>query len=116
MSQSFVANRRFFDDRNFPKGFARSGRFTLAEGTLLEKHGIAMQELELGSRQPANEEETRFLEVCKGEVEALSQFEKAWMKYKQRLSEKRKFHTVFGKKRLADGSEDFSFTESSDSD
>ena len=40
MQQSFVAKRRFFDDRNFPKGFTRSGRFTLAEGNLLEKHGI----------------------------------------------------------------------------
>ncbi len=40
MQQSFVANRRFFDDGNFPKGFTRSGRFTLAEGNMLEKHGV----------------------------------------------------------------------------
>jgi hypothetical protein len=33
------------------------------------------------------------------------------MKYKQRLQEKRKFHTVFGKKRIADGGEDFSFVD-----
>ncbi|MFC4656405.1 MULTISPECIES: DUF413 domain-containing protein [Rheinheimera] len=116
MQQSFVATRRFFDDRNFPKGFTRSGRFTLAEGNLLEKHGIAMQELEQGSRQPVNDEEKRFLDVCKGEVEASSQYEKVWVKYKQRVGEKRKFHTVFGKKRIADGSDDFSFADSSDSD
>ena len=99
MQQSFVAKRRFFDDRNFPKGFTRSGRFTLAEGNLLEKHGASMQELEEGIRQPVNEEEQRFLQVCKGEAEAISTFEKTWMKYKQRIQEKRKFHTVFGKKR-----------------
>ncbi len=115
MQQSFVAKRRFFDDRNFPKGFTRSGRFTLAEGNLLEKHGASMQELEDGTRQPVNEEEQRFLQVCKGEAEAASVYEKTWMKYKQRIQEKRKFHTVFGKKRIADGSDDFSYVET-DSD
>jgi len=111
MQQSFVAKRRFFDDRNFPKGFTRSGRFTLAEGNLLEKHGASMQELEDGVRQPVNDEEQRFLQVCKGEAEAASVYEKTWMKYKQRIQEKRKFHTVFGKKRIADGSDDFSYVE-----
>ncbi|GHG68295.1 hypothetical protein GCM10010919_17650 [Alishewanella longhuensis] len=111
MQQSFVANRRFFDDRNFPRGFTRSGRFTLAEGNLLEKHGLAMQQLEQGLREPINEEEQRFLLVCRGESEATTVFEKTWLKYKQRLAEKRKFHTVFGKKRIADGSDDFSYVE-----
>ena len=111
MQQSFVAKRRFFDDRNFPKGFTRSGRFTLAEGNLLEKHGAAMLELEEGTRPAANEEEQRFLLVCKGEAEAESIFEKVWVKYKQRVQEKKKFHTVFGKKRIADGSDDFSYVE-----
>ena len=111
MQQSFVAKRRFFYDRNFPKGFTRSGRFTLAEGNPLEKHGASMQELEDGIRQPVNEEEQRFLQVCKGEAEAASVYEKTWMKYKQRIQEKRKFHTVFGKKRIADGSDDFSYVE-----
>ncbi|WP_423185988.1 DUF413 domain-containing protein [Alishewanella sp. d11] len=111
MQQSFVANRRFFDDRNFPRGFTRSGRFTLAEGNLLEKHGLAMQQLEQGLREPVNEEEQRFVLVCRGESEASTVFEKTWLKYKQRLAEKRKFHTVFGKKRIADGSDDFSYVE-----
>lgn len=111
MQQSFVANRRFFDDRNFPRGFTRSGRFTLAEGNLLEKHGLAMQQLEQGLREPVNEEEQRFVLVCRGESEATTVFEKTWLKYKQRLAEKRKFHTVFGKKRIADGADDFSYVE-----
>lgn len=111
MQQSFVANRRFFDDRNFPRGFTRSGRFTLAEGNLLEKHGLAMQQLEQGLREPVNEEEQRFVLVCRGESDAATVYEKTWLKYKQRLAEKRKFHTVFGKKRIADGSDDFSYVE-----
>ncbi|MCC5852347.1 MAG: DUF413 domain-containing protein [Alkalimonas sp.] len=115
MQQSFVATRRFFDDRNFPKGFTRSGRFTLAEGNLLEKHGIALQELEQGSRTPQTDEEHHFVLVCKGEAEAASAVEKTWLKYKQRVQEKRKFHTVFGKKRIADSSDDFSYVEA-DSD
>jgi len=115
MQQSFVAKRRFFDDRNYPRGFTRSGRFTLAEGNLLEKHGVAMQELDQGVREPVNDEEQHFVLVCRGEAEANTSFEKTWLKYRQRLSEKRKFHTVFGKKRIADGADDFSYVES-DSD
>jgi uncharacterized protein YifE (UPF0438 family) len=115
MQQSFVATRRFFDDRNFPKGFTRSGRFTLAEGNLLEKHGVAMLELEEGQRQPVNDEEKRFVQVARGEAEAETIYEKTWVKYRQRIHEKRKFHTVFGKKRIADGSDDFSYNDA-DSD
>ncbi|MBU1439114.1 MAG: DUF413 domain-containing protein [Gammaproteobacteria bacterium] len=111
MQQSFVAKRRFFDDRNFPKGFTRSGRFTLAEGNLLEKHGAAMLELEEGTRQPETAEEQRFVLVCRAEAEAESSIEKVWVKYKKNVQEKKKFHTVFGKKRIADGSDDFSFVE-----
>ncbi len=111
MQQSFVAKRRFFDDRNFPRGFSRSGRFTMAEGTLLEKHGQAMLELEEGQREAVNEEEARFIQVMKGEVEAETTYEKTWLKYRRQIQDKRKFHTVFGKKRIADGSDDFSFTE-----
>ncbi len=111
MQQSFVAPRRFFDDRNFPKGFTRSGRFTLAEGTLLEKHGIALQELEQGLREPQTEDEQHFVLVCRGEAEASTSLEKTWLKYKHRVQEKRKFHTVFGKKRIADSSDDFSYVE-----
>lgn len=111
MQQSFVSHRRFFDDRNFPKGFTRSGRFTLNEGNVLEKHGVAMFELEQGNRAPINEEEQRFISVCKGEQPATTVYEKTWMKYKHRLAEKRKFHTVFGKKKLADGNDDFSYVD-----
>lgn len=74
-----------------------------------------MQELEEGQRQPVNEEEQRFLQVMRGEAEAETVYEKTWLKYKQRIQEKRKFHTVFGKKRIADGSDDFSYVET-DSD
>jgi len=115
MQQSFVAKRRFFDDRNFPRGFSRSGRFTLTEGNLLEKHGVAFQELDDAVRPPVTEEEQRFVQVMRGELEAESMFEKTWIKYKRQINDKRKFHTVFGKKRIADGSDDFSYTES-DSD
>jgi hypothetical protein len=45
------------------------------------------------------------------EAEAESSIEKVWVKYKKNVQEKKKFHTVFGKKRIADGSDDFSFVE-----
>ena len=97
------------------KNICFTALFLLTIGNMLEKHGVAMQELEQGSRAPVNDEESRFVQVCKGEAEAASVYEKTWMKYKQRLAEKRKFHTVFGKKRIADGSDDFSYVET-DSD
>ena len=40
-SNSFQAERKFWDDRRFPYGFVRSGDFTIAQATLLETHGNA---------------------------------------------------------------------------
>lgn len=50
VAASFVSQKRFYDDANFPKGFKRSGDFTNKEAELLELHGHAMKNLAEGKR------------------------------------------------------------------
>ena len=73
---SFKASRKFYDDKNYPRGMGRSGDFTLAEVQLLENHGIAFQALALEKQPPINDEERRFVQVCKGELSPVTKAEK----------------------------------------
>jgi uncharacterized protein YifE (UPF0438 family) len=100
MSGSFSSNRRFYDDKHFPRGFSRSGVFTLKEADLLERLGQVFKDLEEGSRQPSDDIEIRFVQVCKGEVEAQTPEEKVWLKFKQRTG-RRRFHGLVGTPRGA---------------
>ncbi len=78
---SFCARSRFYPDEHFPHGIARSGEFLITHAELLERHGKAYQALHAGIRKPTNEEEMRFLEVCRGERSASTYHEKAWERY-----------------------------------
>ncbi|MCX9525385.1 DUF413 domain-containing protein, partial [Vibrio cholerae] len=40
--------KRFFDTKKFPRGFAKSGDFTLAEEDILTRYGDTMLGLESG--------------------------------------------------------------------
>lgn len=107
MAESFVSTRRFTDSKNYPRGFARHGDFTIKESQLLEKHGSAFVELESGNREPANPEEKRFVSVCKGEAEPKSDYEKVWTKYIKKTRQPKRFHTLSGGKPTVEGAEDF---------
>jgi uncharacterized protein YifE (UPF0438 family) len=50
MAESFTTTNRFFDNKHYPRGFSRHGDFTIKEAQLLERHGYAFNELELGKR------------------------------------------------------------------
>lgn len=113
-NESFKAAKKFYDDKNYPRGFARSGDFTTAESALLEKHGIALKALSDGVQPAANDEERRFVAVVNGEVEAQSTIEKVWVKYLKRTTSK-KFYTLFGKSKQAAG-EEVSFADDSGGD
>jgi len=43
LRQAFVSQRQFYDDQNFPRGFSRSGNFTLLEASILEQHGVVLK-------------------------------------------------------------------------
>lgn len=85
-SNSFQAERKFWDDRRFPYGFARSGDFTIAQATLLETHGNAYAALASGERQPKSELEKDFVAFCQGSKPAESVHEKTWKRYQDRIN------------------------------
>ncbi|SHI25057.1 DUF413 domain-containing protein [Ferrimonas marina] len=92
-SQSFSCVQKFFDDRHFPRGFRRSGSFTITEADLLESCGFAMQELSEGKREPICPEEEAFVQFAQGARPAETQLEKIWAKY-LKASKGKRIHTV----------------------
>lgn len=92
--QSFACQKKFFDDRNYPHGFQRSGDFTRAQAQLLETKGVAMKALHEGSRQPQTAEEERFVAMCQGKEQPLSDIEKTWSLYLNSLRRKQIYFTA----------------------
>ena len=43
--ESFKANRRFYDNKHYPKGLNRSGDYALTEVHILAQYGVALLEL-----------------------------------------------------------------------
>ena len=76
MAESFTTTSRFFDNKHYPRGFSRHGDFTIKEAQMLERYGFAFNELDLGKREPATDEEKLFLEVCRGTREPVTEAEK----------------------------------------
>ena len=112
MAESFTTTNRFFDNKHYPRGFSRHGDFTIKEAQLLERHGYAFNELDLGKREPSTEEEIRFVAVCRGEREPDTEAERVWSKYMSRIKRPKRFHTLSGGKPQMEGNEDY--TESDD--
>ena len=78
---SFSSDRKFYAREHFPYGIDRSGEFNCEQGDLLINHGYAYEALANGTREPATQEEERFVAVCRGEFEPETQHEKAWLLY-----------------------------------
>ncbi|PHM36374.1 DUF413 domain-containing protein [Xenorhabdus innexi] len=112
MAESFITTNRFFDNKHYPRGFSRHGDFTIKEAQLLERHGHAFNELDLGKREPQTEEEKLFVAVCRGERAPVTIAEKIWFKYLEKIRRPKRFHTLSGGKPQLDPAEDF--TDSDD--
>lgn len=108
MAESFVTTNRFFDNKNYPRGFSRHGDFTIKQAQILERLGYAFNELDLGKREPVTAEEKAFVAVCRGEKEPDTEAEKIWFKYIVRIRKPKRFHTLSGGKPQIDASDDFS--------
>lgn len=91
---SFACDKKFFDDKNYPRGFSRSGDFTRAQAQLLENKGIAMRALADGSRSPIDATEQRFVDVCQGQVDAMSDIERTWITYRKALQRRDTYFTA----------------------
>lgn len=107
MTESFSSQQRFFDNKNYPRGFSRHGDFTIKESQLLEKFGIAFKELDNETRKPSTEEEKEFVSVCRGLKNPSNEYEKVWLKYLNCVNKAKKFHTLSGGKPQVDASDDF---------
>lgn len=93
-AQSFASEKKFFDDRNFPHGFQRSGDFTRAQAQLLESKGVAMKALHEGTRQPRTPEEEHFVATCMGQAKPSTDTEKTWALYLTSLRRKQIYFTA----------------------
>ena len=92
--KSFATSKKYFDDRNFPRGFQRSGDFTRNQASILETKGVALKELHEGVRQPETEEESRFVATCLGQEQPQTDVEKAWATYVRALQRKQIYFTA----------------------
>ncbi|MDN3379651.1 MULTISPECIES: DUF413 domain-containing protein [unclassified Pseudoalteromonas] len=101
LRQAFVSQRQFYDDQNFPRGFGRSGNFTLLEASILEQHGIVLKGLYNKTLEPQNEIQEQFLAVITGNLEPSNPIERAWLKYLKLTTCKTKFHTLFGRSKMS---------------
>ncbi|WP_325894902.1 DUF413 domain-containing protein [Grimontia sp. NTOU-MAR1] len=86
------SGQKFFDDRHFPKGFARSGYFTIKEAQLLETSGRTMKALFEGAMVPQDEEQQKFVDEVNGRRAAESSYALCWLKYLKEINHK---HVVY---------------------
>lgn len=99
LAHGFVKTSAFYDDSNFPRGFRKSGNFTIRESELLCTIGKRLQLLAAGKVLPETEVEKNFITVCTGVKAPESHAEKLWVKYTG-LTKKRSFHTLNGGRKL----------------
>ncbi|PVZ65640.1 DUF413 domain-containing protein [Pelagibaculum spongiae] len=79
--QQIVPGKRWNDHKNYPRGFDRSGDFTIQQAKLLETYGSTISQLVLGKRIAENAAEQRMLEVIAGHQAAETVLEKLWLLY-----------------------------------
>ena len=109
MAASFSVTRRFFDDKNYPRGFSRHGDYKIKESQVLEQYGQAFKALDSGERKPTTKEEKEFVAFCRGERVPETFFEKTWNKYRTRINTTKRVYTLSGDvSEAASGSEDYS--------
>ncbi len=110
---------KFYDDKNFPRGFNRSGFSTISEASVLENYGRTMRALYEGTAQPIDESETQFLAEILGQQAAVSEFGKCWLKYLNHTNHKARSCTLCVSQRSSNsayGDDDDTDGDSSDSD
>ena len=103
--KDFASSKVFYDNKNFARGFARSGFFSKKEADLIERNGFAYQELCNGNREPSTPTEEQFLKVMQGELPAETEHEKVWLKYLKHIGTKRVAYTTGMAFAMADSSD-----------
>ncbi|ELB2168444.1 DUF413 domain-containing protein [Vibrio parahaemolyticus] len=98
--------KRFYDNVKFPRGFAKSGDFTLSEEEILTIYGDTMLGLESGELTPENSEEKHFVKVLENPGKAKTKTERTWLKYTQLARGRKRFHTLNGRNK-PDAADDY---------
>ncbi|PWI32513.1 hypothetical protein DI392_15815 [Vibrio albus] len=93
-----MGEKRFYDNKAFPRGFAKSGNFTILEEELLIYYGDTLAGLEAGILEAESKEEKHFLKVLEDHGKAQTKLEKAWLKYIKYARGRKQFHTLNSKK------------------
>lgn len=93
-----LGEKRFYDDKAFPRGFAKSGNFTILEDELLMYYGDTLSGLETGRLEPMNQEEKHFLKALKDPKKANTKLETTWLKYIKHSRTRKCFYTFNSKK------------------
>ncbi|RIY34434.1 hypothetical protein CKF54_00620 [Psittacicella hinzii] len=99
MQATFVEEKKYYDDKNYPHGFNRSGDYTIKESQVLENYGTRLSLLATGEVQPANDVEQHFVDVITNpdDFAEISFIEKTWLKYQRLITEVKRVYI------LADG-------------
>jgi hypothetical protein len=92
----FEPSKPFFDDKNFPRGFSKSGEFTINEANILTTYGAQLKALQDGIVAPSTNEQKRFLLAISGEVPVETPLEKAWLRYCDKVNRPRRMVSAFG--------------------
>lgn len=100
LKHAFTSPKAFYDDANFPRGFGRSGHFTLQEAEILEQCGVTLRSLYSKAQEPQNSFQLQFVQVMDGASAPTNAVEKAWAKYLKLTTCKTKFHTLFGRSKV----------------
>lgn len=81
MSSDFISEKKFYDNKNYPHGFSRSGEFTVRESQVLGDYGTRLSRLANKEVEPQNEVEEHFVACVNKTSEAETFIEKTWFKY-----------------------------------
>ncbi|ESP92913.1 MULTISPECIES: DUF413 domain-containing protein [Pseudoalteromonas] len=98
LKEAFAASKPFYDDANFPRGFSRSGHFTLLESELLQQHGQLLLSLYKQKYPPTNSLQQQFVDTFIQHKSPSNQMEKIWSKYLDLTTRKHKIHTLSSQK------------------
>jgi uncharacterized protein YifE (UPF0438 family) len=92
---AFASNYKFYDDRNFPYGFQRSGDFTFQESENLTRYGYTMLQLAEEKIQPEGDDHEHFIKVLSGQTDPANDAEKVFIKYLILINKKNTYIRAF---------------------
>ncbi|MDK1288939.1 DUF413 domain-containing protein [Pseudoalteromonas umbrosa] len=101
LKEAFAAPKPFYDDTNFPRGFSRSGHFTLLESELLQQHGYLLLQLHRQKLEPINATQQQFINTFLNQHPPSNRIERVWAKYLDLTTRKQKVHTLSIQKPLS---------------